>query len=452
MLEMPVQRDQCCHTAGSIAFDAQGQPLPLHRRQHQPARHRLRADRRAAGPRAVGRAEVVGEHERPARQDPAHPSRARRHVHDPRGQPLPEGDARRRGPRSTRWGTAIPIASRWTSTPASSTGARSVPTRRWIRAARAGGPRRGRTRRASAGYFGWPYFVGDNKAYYDYDFATKTPGEQFDPAHPVNDSPNNTGLQRAAAGAEGDSSGIRRAKRAEFPLVGTGGRTAMAGPVFHRATSAPRRAPSRRTTTGSSSPTSGCAAGSWRSRWTRRATSCPWSGSCRARSSATRSSMEFSPSGDLYMLEYGTGWFQGNPRRAARAHRVQRRQPEAGRRRRRWTSRPARCRSRVALSSAGHDRSRRRRAALPVDDHRARSGVAVREADASRTRRSPSRSPASYTASLDRHRREGREVDGARAIVAGNEPPQVEIDVVGGNRSFFFPGTPIALRGARDRS
>src|SRR5678810_207088 len=23
--------------------------------------------------------------------------------------------------------------------------------------------------------------------------------------------------------------------------------------------------------------------------------------------------LEFSPTGDLYMLEYGTGWFQGNP-------------------------------------------------------------------------------------------------------------------------------------------
>ncbi len=48
-----------------------------------------------------------------------------------------------------------------------------------------------------AGYFGWPYFVGDNKAYFKTTFidsATVTAGAQFDPAHPMNRSPNNTGL------------------------------------------------------------------------------------------------------------------------------------------------------------------------------------------------------------------------------------------------------------------
>ena len=45
------------------------------------------------------------------------------------------------------------------------------------------------------GNFGWPYFVADNKAYADYDFATKSLGKQFDPAKPVNDSPNSTGLE-----------------------------------------------------------------------------------------------------------------------------------------------------------------------------------------------------------------------------------------------------------------
>ena len=28
-------------------------------------------------------------------------------------------------------------------------------------------------------------------------------------------------------------------------------------------------------------------------------------------------------------------------------------------------------------------------------------------------------------------------------IAAGNEPPQVDIDLVGSNRSFFFPGVPV---------
>ena len=32
-----------------------------------------------------------------------------------------------------------------------------------------------------AGNFGWPHFVGDNKAYHDYDFETETGGAPFDP-------------------------------------------------------------------------------------------------------------------------------------------------------------------------------------------------------------------------------------------------------------------------------
>ncbi len=45
-----------------------------------------------------------------------------------------------------------------------------------------------------AGNFGWPYFAGDNEAYADYDFKTKVIGEFFDPKKPINDSPNNKGL------------------------------------------------------------------------------------------------------------------------------------------------------------------------------------------------------------------------------------------------------------------
>lgn len=45
-----------------------------------------------------------------------------------------------------------------------------------------------------AGNYGWPYFSGDNQAYTDYDFVTGQVGDKFDPAAPVNTSLNNTGL------------------------------------------------------------------------------------------------------------------------------------------------------------------------------------------------------------------------------------------------------------------
>jgi len=82
------------------------------------------------------------------------------------------------------------------------------------------------------GNFGWPFMVGDNKTYPDYNFATKTLGTHFKPEAPENKSPANTGLrilppaQKALIWYPYDS--IQT-----FPLLGNGGRCAMAGPVFH---------------------------------------------------------------------------------------------------------------------------------------------------------------------------------------------------------------------------
>jgi cytochrome c len=82
------------------------------------------------------------------------------------------------------------------------------------------------------GNYGWPYFVGDNKAYPMRDFATNVMGKPQDPAAPVNESPNNTGAQKLPParkamiwyGAEESEA---------FPEMGKGGRSAMAGPVYH---------------------------------------------------------------------------------------------------------------------------------------------------------------------------------------------------------------------------
>ncbi len=83
-----------------------------------------------------------------------------------------------------------------------------------------------------AGFFGWPHFVGDNYAYVDYDFASEASGEPFDPESPINDSPNNTGL-RELPPAQPAFVWYPYAESPEFPIVGTGGRNAMAGPVFY---------------------------------------------------------------------------------------------------------------------------------------------------------------------------------------------------------------------------
>jgi len=46
-----------------------------------------------------------------------------------------------------------------------------------------------------AGYYGWPYFLADNKPYTQYDFKTEKLGKAFDPKKPQNDSRLNTGLE-----------------------------------------------------------------------------------------------------------------------------------------------------------------------------------------------------------------------------------------------------------------
>lgn len=82
-----------------------------------------------------------------------------------------------------------------------------------------------------AGNFGWPHFRG-NRAYREYDFATGELGDYFDFDAPANHSPNNTGpkvlppFKKSLIWYPYDES-------PEFPILGTGGRTAMAGPVFH---------------------------------------------------------------------------------------------------------------------------------------------------------------------------------------------------------------------------
>jgi cytochrome c len=84
------------------------------------------------------------------------------------------------------------------------------------------------------GNFGWPYFIADNRPYVDYDYVSRKPGSPFDPAAPVNDSPNNTGRRDLPPATPAFLAYPYGAADA-FPVLGQGGRTACAGPVYHHA-------------------------------------------------------------------------------------------------------------------------------------------------------------------------------------------------------------------------
>jgi hypothetical protein len=84
-----------------------------------------------------------------------------------------------------------------------------------------------------AGNFGWPYIIADNKPYRDYNFATEISGAFFNPMTPVNNSPNNTGAMTNLPPAKPALIWYPYGTSTEFPELASGGRTAMAGPVYH---------------------------------------------------------------------------------------------------------------------------------------------------------------------------------------------------------------------------
>ncbi len=162
-----------------------------------------------------------------------------------------------------------------------------------------------------AGHFGWPFFVGNNYAYNEYDYATGTSGRQFDPQNPINDSPNNTGI-RELPPAQPAFIWYPYTESGEFPQVGTGGRNAMAGPVYYtdlypQATRLPDYFDGK------------LFIYDWIRNWVKVVTLSP-EGDYVAMEPFMGGTefnavidMETGPDGKLYMLEYGRGWFSANP-------------------------------------------------------------------------------------------------------------------------------------------
>ncbi|MDQ8185151.1 PQQ-dependent sugar dehydrogenase [Pelagicoccus sp. SDUM812002] len=166
-------------------------------------------------------------------------------------------------------------------------------------------------RATEAGNYGWPLFVGDNFAYRDFDYGTGESGETFDAANPINDSAHNTGLRRLPP-AKAPFIWYPYAESTEFPMVGSGGRNAMAGPVYYKEfypedTRLPDYYDGK------------VIMSDWIRNWFI-AVEFNDDGSI-ASAEPFLENLDFSgaidtelgPDGRLYVLEYGSGWFQRNP-------------------------------------------------------------------------------------------------------------------------------------------
>jgi cytochrome c len=162
-----------------------------------------------------------------------------------------------------------------------------------------------------AGNFGWPFFVGDNYAYVEFDYVTGKSGITYDPAKPVNNSKNNTGIRELPA-VEPAFIWYPYGVSPDFPQVGTGGRNAMAGPVYYsemfpKETRYPSYYDGK------------LFIYDWIRGWVKAVTMRPngdfdkmepFMGGTKFNALID---MEVGPDGKLYLLEYGNGWFTKNP-------------------------------------------------------------------------------------------------------------------------------------------
>jgi cytochrome c len=162
-----------------------------------------------------------------------------------------------------------------------------------------------------AGFYGWPFFVGNNYPYRRYNYLSGISGAPFDPAKPENTSANNTGLSELPP-AQPAFIWYPYAVSPEFPELGTGGRNAMAGPVYYTdmypaATRYPDYYNGK------------LFIYDWIRGWIKVVTLQP-NGDFEQMEPFIPSTrlhncidMEAGPDGKLYLLEYGTGWFVKNP-------------------------------------------------------------------------------------------------------------------------------------------
>ncbi len=233
LVRIPTQREQCCHSGGSLAFDAPGNLYasvgdnthpgesdgysPLDER---PSRGPWNSQKSASNANDL-RGKILRVHPEPNGT-----------VTIPPGNLFPPGTPKTR-PEIYTMGNRNPFRISLDGRTGYLYWGEVGPD--------AGGPNPNRgpagfdeiNQARQAGNFGWPYFAGDNKPYRQYDFATKQSGAPFDPAKPVNLSVHNTG-PRELPPAQPAFIWYPYGLSTRFPAVnGGGGRTAMAGPVYY---------------------------------------------------------------------------------------------------------------------------------------------------------------------------------------------------------------------------
>ena len=314
LLEIPVQREECCHSAGALEFGPDGTlyiAVGDNTNPHNPGYYNSIDERKG--------------------KEYWDAQRTAGNTNDLRGKILrikPEEN----GTYSIPEGNLFPIGTDGTRPEIYAMGCRNPyriavdPEKGWLLWGDVGqntidDPTRGPisydewhlTR--EPGFFGWPYFAGPNAPYTYFDYETEENGPFYEVERPVNNSPNNTGL-RELPPAKPALIWYSYDESEEFPHLGTGGKSPIAGPVYYH----------------DHYPTAGMESnrkfpayydGKWFiAEWMR-----DWINVVTLNEAGELVSIEpflpdetfyhpidlqFGPDGALYVLDYGTNWFSKN--------------------------------------------------------------------------------------------------------------------------------------------
>jgi cytochrome c len=435
VLTVPVQRDQCCHTGGSIVFDTKGNLFlstgdntnPFESNGFSPSDERPGRSpfdaQQSSGNTNDLRGKILRIHPEP---DGTYTI--------PEGNLFPKGEPKTRpeiyvmGNRNPYriafdektgylyWGEVGPDAGENDSL----RGPRGYDE---INQAK------------KAGFFGWPYFIGPNYAYAKYDFEKGTVGQPRDPEKPLNQSPNNTGKE-VLPPANPAYIWYPYDKSDEFPMVKTGGRNAMAGPVYYSdkyngvSTAFPDYFDGK------------VFVYDWMRNWMFHITTDkdgaildmePFMPNTKFNNIID---MSYGPDGRLYMLEYGTAWFKQNI--DARLVRID---YNSGNRPPVAELKADKIAGSIPLTVTFTTDGTKDYDGDKLSYELQYSGQKVTSDDGNF--KVTFDKPGVQTVKLVVTDKGGATGTTQINITAGNETPKVSIDASKGNQTFYFPGTPI---------
>jgi cytochrome c len=286
-----------------------------------------------------------------------------------------------------------------------------------------------------AGFFGWPYFIGNNYPYAKYDFAAKKAGPKRDPNAPLNESPNNTGKKELPA-VSPPFIWYPYERSDEFPMVKVGGRNAMAGPIYYSEnfkgveTAFPEYFDGK------------LMFFDWMRNWMF-LVSMDEKGAIKDIEPFMPntvfnniSDMAYGPDGKLYMIEYGTIWFKQNiDARLVRIDYNKGNRPPIAQIQvdKKAGSVPLTVNFSAAGSSDPDGDKLTYELAAGGKTHKSNDGnfsITFEKAEA-------------IDALLTIKDDKGASGSATIRVVAGNEAPVVKTEIVDHNKTFFFPNTPI---------